>query len=65
MELWEHVDVVDVCMGEKTGGRREEIIKILEDDGREETWMKKLQGKRKMTEEGRGEGKERRMTKGG
>lgn len=54
---WEHV--VDVCMEEGKGGEREEIIRILEDDGRGEAWLKRLQARR------RRKGKEERRERTG
>lgn len=44
-ETWEHV--VEICMGEGAGGGREEILKILSDDGKGEKWMRRLQERRK------------------
>lgn len=49
-------------MGEDKGGGREEIIKILEDNGREEAWMKRLQDRRKLKEIERREEEEERGT---
>ena len=44
LESWEHV--VEICMGERERGGRERIREILEDDGRGESWMKRLQERR-------------------
>jgi len=49
-ETWEHV--VEVCMREGEEGGRDKILEILEEDGRGDGWMKKLQGRR--GEKGRG-----------
>lgn len=49
-ETWQHV--MKVCMGEEEEAGREEILEILEEDGR---WMKRLQ---KMRGRGRGEGRQ-------
>lgn len=56
LESWKYV--MNVYMGEGKREGREEIIKILEDE-REETWMKRLQGRKKREERGK-KGKERR-----
>lgn len=60
-KTWEHV--VEVCMGEERGGRRENILNILEEDGRMEgeRWMRRLQKRRKEVErkERTGEGESR------
>jgi len=50
-ETWEHM--MEVCMREEEEGGRDKILEILEDDGRGEGWMKRLQKRR---EEGRGKG---------
>lgn len=39
-EFWKHV--VEVCIGKGKSGERKSILRILEDDGRGEGWMKKL-----------------------
>lgn len=57
LESWEHVNV---CIGEGKGGGRKEIIRILEDNRREKTWMKRLQIRRKMKEEKREKGEKER-----
>ena len=44
LESWEHV--VEICMGERERGGRERIREILEEDGRGESWMKRLQERR-------------------
>lgn len=54
LESWEHL--VEVCMEEGRGRGREKIVKILEDDGRGEAWMKSLQNRRRWKEEEMGEG---------
>lgn len=61
LESWEHM--VDVCMGEDKEEGREEIIRILEDDGKEEAWMKRLQVRKKLRKKKR-EKEERRKTNG-
>lgn len=43
-ESWGHV--VEMCMGEGIGGGKEEILEILEDDGRGECWMRVLSSRR-------------------
>jgi len=53
-ETWEHV--VEVCMGEKGGSGKEMIVKILDEGGGGEGWMKRLQGRRE--EQGRVRGEE-------
>ena len=58
-ETWEHV--VEVCMREEGRGGRERVIEILEDDGRGEGWMRKVQELR----EGREREVEEKRTIGG
>ena len=48
LETWEHV--VKECMREGEGDGRERILEILEDDGRGERWMKRLQERREERE---------------
>lgn len=50
-ETWEHV--MEVCMREKGVRGRERILEILDEDGRGEEWMKKLQRRRGEEGEGR------------
>lgn len=55
-ETWEHV--VEICMREGREGGREKILEILEEDGRGEGWMKRLQKMRGEREKGRETGDE-------
>lgn len=59
-ESWEHV--VEVCMREGKGGGREEILEILEGDGRGESWMRKLLSRRREKEKKGGRTDEDRRT---
>lgn len=61
-ESWEHV--VEVYMGEGKDGGKEEILRILEDDGRGESWMKRLQDRRELREKGMGRRGEKTETDG-
>lgn len=62
-ESWEHV--VEVCIREGKGGGREEILEILEDDGREKSCMRKLLSRRREKEKkgGRTDGDRRTMVR--
>ena len=51
LETWEHV--VEECMREEEGDGREKILKILENDGRGEKWMRRLQERREERETNR------------
>lgn len=53
-ESWKHV--VEICMGEGRGGGREEILRILGDDGRGKSWMRQLLERRR-EKEGEGGGR--------
>lgn len=48
-------DVVEMCIRKEGEGGRERIVEILDEDGRRECWMKKLQVRRR-EKEGRREG---------
>lgn len=48
-ESWKHV--VEVCMGEGRGAGRQEILRILGDEGRGESWMRQLLDRRREREE--------------
>lgn len=50
------MEVVEVCMGDSRGKGREEILRILGDDGSGESWMRQLLDRRRERE---GEGGER------
>jgi len=58
-ETWEHV--VEICMREGDEGGREKILRILDDSGNGEKWMRKLQERRNGVSEGGG-GREREDT---
>lgn len=62
-KTWEHL--IGRCMrGEEKGGR-ERILEILDENGRGEEWMKRLQKRRKEEEErGRMKKKDRQMMEG-
>jgi len=57
-ETWEHV--VEVCIREGEEVGRERILEILDENGRGEMWMKRLQRRRGEggRDEGRGEGRQ-------